>query len=485
MERVPAEPQAAGRYDVLVLGAGPAGVAAARGLVALGHGVALIGAPRPYAALEGLSERALVALESAGCGEARARVGPEVRRVATWDGARSEANRERLVDRQVFDQGLWLDARAAGIAAIAARVKAVEAHPEGWRVTARGEDGQAVTLEAGFLVEARGRAAPAGRGREGLGGPATTALVRRWHLAPGGAAMTAVAAFRDGWCWYVTLGEGSALLQVFVSGETGALPSRRDLAPFYQNLVGQIPEAGAWLAGATPDGPVEARNAAPRLAGTLLGPRFARVGDAAFAADPLSGHGVFQALALGLALPAVVNTLIRRPADRALAEAFYRERVEDGFLRMARTGRDFYRQETRWPGRDFWRNRATWPDAEPAHAAPGSAPPRVAARPVSEDGYIRARPVIVTPDYPRGIWRVAEVPLVPLMAFMAETGAASPADMAAGFGARAGHPPGAVETALSWLAQCGLLTRDGARIALHPTAGAKLLESQDGGAAER
>ena len=485
MTRVPDKPHADGRYDVLILGAGPAGVAAARGLVALGHRVALIGAPRPYAALEGLSERVLVALDSAGCAEALARIGPEVQRVATWDGARSEANRERLVDRQVFDQGLWLDARAAGIAAMAGRVKAVEAQPEGWRVSLRGEDGQAVTLEAGFLVEARGRAAPAGRGRGGERGPATTALVRRWRLAPGGAAMTAVAAFRDGWCWYVTLGEGSALLQVFVSGASGALPPRRDLAPFYQDLAGRIPEAGEWLAGATPDGPVEARNAAPRLAGALLGPRFARVGDAAFAADPLSGHGVFQALGLALALPAVVNTLLRRPADRALAEAFYRERVEDGFLRMARTGRDFYRQETRWPGRDFWRQRTTWPDAEPAHAAPGSAAPRAAKRPVSEDGYIRARPVIVTPDYPRGIWRVAEVPLMPLMAFMAETGAASPAAMAAGFGARAGHPPGAVETALSWLAQRGLLARDGARIALHPAAGAKLLERQDGGAAER
>ncbi len=488
MDRVTSKRSVTSRFDVLVLGAGPAGVAAARGLVALGHSVALIGATRPYAAIEGLSERALVALESAGCDEARARVGPEVRRVATWNNETSEANRERLTERQAFDQALRLDATAAGITTMEARVKAVKERPDGWRIAARGADGQPITLEGGFLIEARGRAAPArvpGDGARGQRGPATTALVRRWCLAPDGTAMTAVAAFRDGWCWYVTLGEGSALLQVFVSGGPGALPPRRDLAAFYQGLVAQIPEAAGWLNGATSEGPVEARNAAPRLAGTLIGPRFARVGDAAFAADPLSGHGVFQALALGLALPAVVNTLTRRPTDRALAEAFYRERVEDGFLRMARTGRDFYRQETRWPVQDFWRRRVAWPDARPAHAAPGSAPPRAAERPVSEDGYIRARPVIVTPDYPRGIWRVAEVPLLQLMAFMAETGAASPADMAAGFRARADHPPGAVETALSWLAQRGLLTRVGTRISLHPAAGAKLLDRQDSGAAER
>ena len=107
----------------------------------------------------------------------------------------------------------------------------------------------------------------------------------------------------------------------------------------------------------------------------------------------------------------MINTLLRRPEDRDAADAFYRERVEDTFRRMARIGRDFYRSETRWPDRTFWRARQDWPDDDPAHLKPGDAPVGIAWRSVSAGGFIERQPVVVTADHPRGVWRVAEVPL--------------------------------------------------------------------------
>ena len=109
MDRGASNRPAAGPADVVVLGGGPAGAVAARGLVALGHKVTLIGAPRPYAAIEGLSERALSALDSAGCQQALRHVGPEVTRVATWNGVANAANRERLVERRVSVINMSID----------------------------------------------------------------------------------------------------------------------------------------------------------------------------------------------------------------------------------------------------------------------------------------------------------------------------------------------------------------------------------------
>ena len=81
----------------------------------------------------------------------------------------------------------------------------------------------------------------------------------------------------------------------------------------------------------------------------------------------LSGHGVFEALASATAAVPVVTTLLRRPADAALARAFYEERVEQAFLRFARIARDFYRLEERWQEAAFWQARRRWPDDLPAH----------------------------------------------------------------------------------------------------------------------
>ncbi|MDH3920248.1 MAG: FAD-dependent oxidoreductase [Rhodospirillales bacterium] len=483
MTQVPQTSPPPPRHDVLVLGAGPAGVVAARGLRAAGYSVALVGAPRPFDAFEGLSERAAEGLGSAGCHEALGRLGAEVRRVATWNGETSDANRETLVDRQAFDAGLRRDAAAAGATVLDGRIKRVEETAEGWRVTGRAGENQAFDIEAGFLVEARGRAAPAG-GAGGRRGPATTALIRRWRLPSGGAPRTALAAFESGWCWFADLGTGEALFQVMAASGSGELPARPGLEVFYDDRLATIPEAAVWLAEAAPLGGVQARAAGPVLAGTLLGPTFARVGDAAFAVDPLSGNGMFQAVAVALALPAVVNTLIRRPQDRALAESFYRERVEQTFQRMCRVGRDFYRAEERWPRHPFWRARAAWPDEQAAHEPWDSEAPKLSARPVSQDGFIVRQPVIVTPDHPRGVWRVGDVPLLPLMEFLAGDESQSPAAAAAKFGAQAGYPAVSVETALSWLTHRGLAERVGGTIRLHPAPAAQLLKRQDGGPAE-
>jgi flavin-dependent dehydrogenase len=425
--------------DILIAGGGPAGCIAALGLVRLGHSVRLITTPR-RPTVEGLSERVLQALAAAGCRRALATVGPAVRREASWNGVASAANREWVVVRTPFDAALLADAVAAGVDIAAGRVTKLARVADGWWI----ETGRGERFLGSHLVEARGRRAPGRR----LHGPATTALGRMFQGAPT-EARTAVAGFPHGWTWYASTGDGCGALQIIVSSAR-RLPGRRELPGFFERLLDDVPEARTWLGAGRAVGDISARHAETSRAAVPLEDGLIRVGDAALAMDPLSGHGVFEAIASAKAAAPVINTLARRPADAALAHAFYQERVQIAFERFARIGRDFYALERRFADEDFWRERRLWPDDQPAHAPASTGPPVIATKPVIEDGFITARPVLVTADQSRGIWQVAGVPIVGLLEwYRREAGAlADPIPAAA---ARFARTDGQIGTALQFL----------------------------------
>lgn len=434
--------------DILVLGGGPAGAAAAIGLARLGHRVTVVAFPRPFDACEGLSERSVAGLRQAGCVVAASRLGEPVLRHAAWNGVEAEANREALVDRTALDAALLEDLASAGVTIVAGRADAVTQSAEGWQASIRG-DADASVLTAAFLIEARGRAAPAG-GTRRLSGPATTAILhcRQGPPAPPAAG---VVPFDSGWAWMARLADGRRYVQFTVSSAAGRLPNRAGLAAHFDGLAAAVPEAAAWLADAVPVASVAARTAAPVLHPAPVGDRHLRVGDAALAVDPLSGNGLFQALSTGLMAVAVVNTLLRRPGDAALAAGFYRERVADSFWRFARIGRDFYRQERRWPEAPFWTERRAWPDDQPAHAAAGAGPIAIATRPVVADGFVTAREVVVTADQPLGIWQLDGVELAPLLRRLKTEPADADETMKARIARLSGAGPRAVETVAGWL----------------------------------
>ena len=444
------------QFDIAVLGGGPAGAAAAIGLARLGHRVAAIASPRPFDACEGLSERTVEGLARAGCTAAAACLAAPVLRHAAWNGVVAEANRESLIDRPALDAALLADLAIAGVAVIAGRVERVAPGDSGWDIGGRHDDGAPLALAARFVIEARGRAAPAG-GQRRLAAPPTTALLH-CRQGPPGAPAAGVVPFADGWAWMARLAGGRRYVQFAVSSAPGRLPNKAGLADRFEQLVSRVPEAGAWLEDAAPVAPVAARTAAPLLHPAPVAARLLRVGDAALAVDPLSGNGLFQALSTGLMAIAVVNTLLRRPADAALAAGFYRERVADSFWRFARIGRDFYRQEARWPAAAFWAERRAWPDDRPAHAVPAATPPRIAALPVVADGFVERREVVVTADHPFGIWQLDGIPLAPLIRRLQDEPADPQETMKARIARLSGAGPRQVETLAAWLWQ-----RTGAR----------------------
>ncbi|EJM23983.1 flavin-dependent dehydrogenase [Pseudomonas sp. GM21] len=394
---------------ITILGAGPAGAAVALGLRRCGYSVTLISEWRRFAALEGVSVRVLEALRGAGLHQALAEAALPSQRQVSWNGQQHAQNIEFLLDRPGFDRGLREDLRLAGVEVIEGRVLTVQTDAAGHRIEIEGRE----TLVADFLVEARGRQAPAlGKG---LRGPETVSLLNRWQGTPGSTA-SAVESLEDGWGWMARQADGQCYWQWTVDVASAELPGKAQLLDYCRKRRQGSALAQAFF-GTTPeiDLQLHARSSTAILCPQVCGQHWIRVGDAAMAVDPLSGNGIFQSLSSALQAPVVINTLLRKPERTALAKRFHQQRVEQLFLRFARIGRDFYADEQRWADHPFWQARRCWPDAEAAHAGADFNALRIERAPVLRDGFVDEAEVVITADQPLGIWHVHGIEVAPLV----------------------------------------------------------------------
>lgn len=457
-------------YDVLVIGAGPAGSVVAGRLAAAGVRVALVGAAA-RAGWEGLSRRSVELLAEEGLeGEkglepACGIVDGPFPRSGEW-GGRSVLGTEWLVERRALAAALRGRARAAGADDRRDTVTRLEWQNGQWRAGLRAGD----TLAAAQVIEARGRRGPERHG------PLLLAVGRQFitRLRPGSAAPaqpgTHLHATDFGWCWWAAR---AAALWVQVVGRPRAALDRSaepGVACLMQATVGrpsawiaaaasQIPALARALEGSRPDGDLVARPAHARLglARGAIDARDAarwRVGDAALALDPLSGQGVYEALR-GARLVATALQSVLRGGDPRPAQRFVAERQEQSWTSGVRTAALFYLENAARGA--FWSQTATayrrlLPSAGPA-AAPAA--PRVERRPVLCGDRILERDVIVTPQHPRGVWHVADVPLVPLKGYLDSAEHAT----VSGAAAAVERPAAAVASAIHWLQQTGIVAR--------------------------
>lgn len=399
-------------HDILVLGGGPAACVSALHLSQLGYSTVLLVQPRREPFVEGLSARVVEGLRNAGCRRTVGYLGEPVPRTAIWNGARSTANQEYVVNRAHFDAALLEDVRASDVSVIEGKVTRVQLLANGRRVQILAADGHARDLQGRFVVEARGRRAPRNRGLA-LRGQRTVALSRRYLSCSRRPPGTSVASFRSGWAWFADTAPEQGVLQLMIGVERAGSIRSRDLPVLFDRLVEQIGEAKEWLGKKpAPAEEVRVRDATAYLHRAPIEDRIIRVGDAVYGIDPLSGHGIFEAVGGAMAAAPVVNTLLRRPENGEIAAGYYADRARQAFLQHARVGRDFYRSERRWAESPFWALRSGWPDDEPAHGGLKGRHPRIRRQPVIEDGFIERREVVVTEEHPRGVRFIGGVPLV-------------------------------------------------------------------------
>jgi flavin-dependent dehydrogenase len=352
-------------WDVCVLGGGPAGATVAGRLARAGYRVVVVEErpfPRPHVG-ESLSPAAWPVLDAAGVPRDAVRAtGVRVRTA----GVRWRTDEEEhlplgdglTVDRGAFDALLLDLARTAG-AVVRAPVRA--GRPQrmagAWRVPTPGGP-----VDARFLIDATGRRRLLG-GRRVPTSPRTVAVHARWAAdRPGDGPQTRIAALADGWLWTAALPGGDVrVMAVTDPGFLAAQGSGRLLRRFLAAApgVGALPEAV----------PVRVCDATSYEVRPVVDVDVLRVGEAAFAIDPLSSCGVQTAIQSGLAAAATAHSLISG-ADRAAALEYYGDLVRAAAGLHARTASALYAEHCRHADQAFWQRRAAAPVAGSAPAAP-------------------------------------------------------------------------------------------------------------------
>lgn len=426
--------------NVVVLGAGPAAAVTALLLKRMGHAVEVIGSVRKTAHLEGASVRVAEGLARVQCRHAMALLGPRWQRGAAWNGEYREVNGEHVIDRQCLDEALVKDLAEAGVPFVNARVRQSYRESDRWVVVAESEGGTPISFTADFLVEARGRSAPKSS-PDMASGHLSIALIRRFQAKAGGQARTLTEAFEEGWAWATVDANGVCSLQMVVDHDRVDAP----LDVLHERLARYLKLIPRELGTLSPLGPVVSRGIQATLRSGLVDASYLRVGDAAYTCDPLSGHGMYEAISGAFAAAPTINTLLTRPDREALACGFYRERAQSLFRQRLAMAGEFYRGETRWADQAFWRSRSELLD-EP-EPVPGAS---LVTTPVVEHGLIVERPVLVTPEHPRGVRFVAGVDLADLLS-LTKTPDGEPS--IASLAQRLSVAPRQVMAALTWLQQ--------------------------------
>jgi flavin-dependent dehydrogenase len=352
------------RFDVAVIGAGPAGSLCAHVLAQAGRRVALvegappparkigeslIGAARPLLARHGLLDRVTAGPHQVARGNCSAWGSGEL---VTEDFITDPNGPGWHLDRPAFDAELRAAAMAAGAELLANHVDAVEAEDGEWHIDSDGEP-----ISATWVVDATGRRASVARM---LGGKRTRddslVAVYAWFAARENDAegYTLIESAPDGWWYSACLPHGMRVAACHVDADMAV-----ELAGTFATRLGVTHHIRKRLNGARMvDAPRTTEACGARL-DTFVGDRWLAVGDAALSFDPLSSQGLFNALVTGsragLALDAALGGDAAPLAD-------YARMLEEVRAQYVLNHRVYYAAEPRYALRPFWARRS-----RPAH----------------------------------------------------------------------------------------------------------------------
>lgn len=337
------------RFDVVIIGAGPAGCATAISCARLGLQVALIEGQvfprfRPgeslHPGIEPLFRQLGVVKQLCGCTAVRFdghwlhwNGTPRFEAFGSdggdsWRGfhiARAHLDATLLAQAVLVGVEVWQPCRARRLLT------------QGNRVI--GVDSDHGRLDAQYVVDASGA-----RGwlRRQLGLPilqCSPPLVAHYGYSQGrGEAQIGTARLRaepDGWTWTAQL-EDQLLHWTHLGFENNAKPPRSLTVP---EKLRSMPAAGV----------ARGADVSWRITRACAGAGYFLVGDAASQLDPASSHGVLKALLSGMQAAQVVADSLHRPALQLPARMQYRQWLNSWFTRDMLQLRDFYRQHPHPP----------------------------------------------------------------------------------------------------------------------------------------
>jgi flavin-dependent dehydrogenase len=345
--------------DVLVLGGGPAGMAAALMLQRKGFAVLVVersryDAARPGEWLSPSAETLLSTLEVREEFANRSALEPAPPTVSIWGDSAAASNASHqgwFINRTEFDATLARAATAAGVLVYCdLRPSAAMRVRRGWRVNLD-SNGSRASVESRYLVDATGRAAWLARRmrarRQSV--DRLVAFVARYANAPSARSLLVEAA-PDGWWYSVPCGDKSTMA-VYLTDDDYA---RNEVpATFFQEHLRESSHTRRRVQHfAAPS--IRVLPAATYNFDHCAGDRWVSVGEAAFSIDPLSGCGIARALQSGINAAEAISASLG--GDRR-ALAHYQRDADSQFDAQLDHRHHYYGLERRWPSSRFWSRR--------------------------------------------------------------------------------------------------------------------------------
>lgn len=384
-------------FDVVVIGAGPAGCTAACRLAQLGHSVALIekqAFPREHVG-ESIPRSVLPLLHVIEADQCISEAGflqthSSLIRWTTRAGTilrDAEGEPHFQVQRALFDQLLLEHAKRNGVKVFQPAEAHVRLDDEGKWHTQIKRSGQ--EFVSPVLLDASGRQVMYGK-RKRYSPPTLAVVGYLKEKIQNKAQVSRVEALDNGWLWCAPLANGFVATAAFIDSKWFKHQNGKSLTSVLFEQFAQSHLFQHFL-----DCPlqssVRAYDVSVLAAEQTMTQGLIRVGDAALSMDPLSSQGGLMAIASSLQAALLANTLLRYPERRELAERFSEITQFERLQHHLQTLAAFYREKHDETDTSFWRSRADIMPTENLRAPLSSILNRLA---VAEKASLRPAPVL-------------------------------------------------------------------------------------------